>query len=213
MEQKTTFGQGKKACLSCPSCLLGIVILAGLAYLALRAAGAFLITGDPLERSDAIVVLGGGGEQRVEEAVRLIKDKYGIWLVITEPGETVPGAGPGSQVFRNVAILQGISPDAILITEKTAKNTYQEAKAVRQLMEKHKLHSVIVVTDPFHTQRTRIIFRSVFAGSGLTVRVTPVRNHWYRSNTWFLTREGWANTFREYIKLIGFLTGIYQTLE
>jgi uncharacterized SAM-binding protein YcdF (DUF218 family) len=195
------------------SCLFGLLLFLGLLYLILRGLGAYLISGDPLERGDAVVVLGGGDEQRVAEAVRLVQERYGQWLIITEPGEVVPGEGPGSQVFRRVAILEGISPDVILITEKTAGNTYQEAEAVLDTMQKHQLKTITVVTDPFHTQRTRLIFRSVFEGSGLTVRVHPVSEHWYRSPTWFLSLAGWENTMREYIKLVGFFTGFHQALE
>ena len=202
-----------RSTLGCQSCLLGLLLFLSLSYLALRGLGAFLITGDPLERGDAIVVLGGGGEQRVVEAVRLVQERYGLWLIITEPGEVVPGHGSGSEVFRRVAILEGISPDVILITEKSAGNTYQEAKAVLGTMQKHQLKSITVVTDPFHTQRTRIIFRSVFSGSGLTVRIHPVPDHWYRSSTWFFSITGWENTLREYVKMIGFLTGIQQALD
>ncbi|MBE0699158.1 MAG: YdcF family protein [Anaerolineaceae bacterium] len=195
------------------SCLFGFLAGLALLYLLLRGAGAFLITGDPLERGDAVVVLGGGGEQRVVEAVRLVQERYGLWLIVTEPGEVVPGEGPGSEVFRWVAILEGISPDVILITTKTARNTYEEAEAVLDTMRKHKLNSIIVVTDPFHTQRTRLIFKSVFTGSGLTVRIHPIPGHWYRSTTWFLSLEGWGNTLREYVKLFSFFTGIYKAFE
>lgn len=195
------------------SCALILLLLIGLLYLGLRGLGALLITGDSLERGDAVVVLGGGGEHRVAEAVRLVKERYGLWLIITEPGEKTPGEGPGSRVFHNVAILEGVSPDVILITERTAQNTYQEAEAVLHTMEKHQLKSIIVVTDPFHTQRTRMIFRDVFSGSGLVVRVHPVPGHWYRSTTWFLSLEGWGHTIREYIKMVGFLVGFTQTLE
>ena len=84
------------------SCLLGLLVVLSLGYLALRGAGAFLITGDRLEPGDAVAVLGGGGEDRVVEAVRLVQEGYGRWLVITEPGEMAQGQGPGSQVFRQV---------------------------------------------------------------------------------------------------------------
>lgn len=195
------------------TCLL--VLLTGLAllYLVLRGLGAFLITGDPLERGDAVVVLGGGGEHRVAEAARLIKERYGMWLIITEPGELVPGQGLGSQFFRTTAIEEGISSNVILITEKTSDSTYQEAEAVLHVMEKHQLGSITLVTDPFHTQRTRMIFQQVFEGSGRVVRVHPVPGHWYRSGSWFLSAEGWGHTMREYIKMMGFLLGLYQTLD
>jgi uncharacterized SAM-binding protein YcdF (DUF218 family) len=143
----------------------------------------------------------------------LINDHYGQWLILTEPGETAAGGEMGSRFFRTVAIEQGLSEHAIMVTDGVQGSTHDEAAAVLQLMQKHQMNSVIVVTDPYHTMRTRIIFRDMFHDSGLTVRVHPIKTHWYRSGTWFLSADGWANTAREYIKLIGYWLGIYQTLD
>lgn len=190
------------------ACLVYLVIgLVGL-YLVLRGLGAFLIVGDRLKKSDGVVVLGGGEEDRVVEAVLLIREQYGAWLILTEPGEVEPGKGPASEVYTMVAVDSGLSPHAILVTDEEANSTYDEAVTVRHLMEKQNFKSVIVVTDPYHTLRTRLIFREVFKGSGLTVRVHPVVGHWYRSDTWFLSLDGWANTIREYVKLVGYLSGL-----
>lgn len=194
--------------MGCPTCLFALLVVAVLGYLALRAAGSFLIDGDQLKKADLVVALGGGGEWRVVEAVRLIEDRYATNLVLTEPGETGRGEEMGSRFFRTVAIENGLSPYAIMITEGVQRSTKDEAQAVRALMEKHKYQSVIVVTDPFHTMRTRLIFRETFRGSGLTVRVHPVPDHWYQSSTWFLSVDGWANTIREYVKLLGYILGL-----
>jgi uncharacterized SAM-binding protein YcdF (DUF218 family) len=67
--------------------------------------------------------------------------------------------------------------------------------------------NLIVVTDPYHTFRTRLIFRSVFRGSGIKVMVHPISGHWYDSATWFLTPSGWRDTLFEYFKTIGFFLG------
>jgi uncharacterized SAM-binding protein YcdF (DUF218 family) len=200
-------------CIKWSSCLLAVPVGLVALYLLLVAAGSFLIHGDALKPSDAVVALGGGSEGRVAESVDLIHDHYGQWFILTEPGEVEPGGGMGSQFFRTVAIEQGLSEHAIYITEGVQGNTHDEATAVMRLMQKHQMKSVIVVTDPFHTMRTRIIFRDVFRGSGLEVRVHPVQGHWYRGGTWFLSRAGWANTLREYAKLFGYWLGIYQTLD
>ncbi len=194
------------------SCLVVLLVFFVLLYLVLRAIGAFLITGDSLKKGDAVVALGGGGEWRVVEAVRLVQEGYGRWLVITEPGELAPGDGLGSRFFQQTAVEEGLSPYAILLTEGVQDSTYDEARAVLQLMEKHNLQTVIVVTDPFHTQRTRMIFREVFDESGRSVRVRPVPDHWYRSGTWFLSAEGWGNTLREYVKMIGYILGVIPSL-
>jgi uncharacterized SAM-binding protein YcdF (DUF218 family) len=195
------------------SCLLVLLIFLSLAYLFLRGLGAFLIYGDRLVKSDAVAVLGGGEDQRVIEAVKLIRQKYGAWLILTRPGQDTAAVNPASLEYRQVALQNGLGPDQILVTSQTADSTYEEARTIRQLMEQRNFKSVIVVTDPFHTERTRLIFRGEFAGSGITVRVHPLPGHWYRSGTWFLSRAGWGQTIREYVKMAGYLLGIYKTLE
>jgi uncharacterized SAM-binding protein YcdF (DUF218 family) len=195
------------------TCLLALLVTLALGYLFLRGLGAFLITGDRLKPADAVVALGGGGEQRVAEAVRLIVERYGAWLILTEPGEIVAGEGPGSRYFRAAAVEKGLSPYAILVTDGIQHSTHDEALAVLRLMEQHQMQSIIVVTDPFHTQRTRMIFRSVFQGSGRTVRIHPVPDSWYRSGTWFLHKEGWRQTVQEYLKMAGFMLGVYRSLD
>lgn len=189
--------------------------LAGLAALALvygllRAAGAFLITGDRLKAADAVAVLGGGDQQRVVQAVRLVQQQYGKWLIVTEVGEVKPGQGPGSRSVQAQAEEAGLSPFVILVTPGISTSTYDEAYAVMELMRTSGFQSVLVVTDPYHTYRTGRIFRDVFRGSGLAVRVYPVQGHWYRSDTWYLSAEGWATTLREYVKLAGYLLGYHQ---
>jgi uncharacterized SAM-binding protein YcdF (DUF218 family) len=185
--------------------LLGLVVLG---YILLRGAGAFLITGDRIKKVDAVVVLGSGDMLRAREGARLVLEGYAGWLVLTEPGELEPGQGLGSQFFRSEAISSGLSEHHILITEEVSVSTIEEAQAVLNLMRQRGFKSVIVVTEPYHTQRTRLIFRRAFDETGFTVRVYPVQGHWYRSSSWFLSLEGWGNTIREYGKLAGFLFGV-----
>jgi uncharacterized SAM-binding protein YcdF (DUF218 family) len=198
---------------SLTSCLLALLVTLSLGYLVLRGLGALLIVGDPLKKADAVVALGGGGEWRVIEAVRLIHERYASWLILTEPGEVKPGEGSGSQYFRTTAVENGLSPFAIQITDGVQHSTHDEALAVLRLMEQNNYKSVIVVTDPFHTMRSRLIFRDVFKGSGRTIRIHPVPNHWYRSGTWFLSEQGWEQTFLEYIKLTGYALRFSKELE
>lgn len=197
------------------TCMLVLLALLCLGYLFLRGLGAYLIHGDAVKQSDAVAVLGGGGDHRVVEAVRLIDEEMGRVLILTDTGAVGEGENvwQTSNAFRIVAIENGLSPGAIMLTEQVVESTYDEARAVRQTMEQHGMKSVIVVTDPFHTERTRRIFRDAFLGSDLSIRVRPVPGHWYRSGTWFLSREGWGHTIREYAKLAGYLLGLSSTLE
>ena len=87
--------QKKKGCVRGCARILGgtigiivvLIFIGVFGYLVLRGAGAFLIIADDLELSDAIVILGGGGEGRMNEALEIYRDKYARIIILTETGE------------------------------------------------------------------------------------------------------------------------------
>jgi uncharacterized SAM-binding protein YcdF (DUF218 family) len=200
------------SCLSIFSGVFGIalllLILIGGSYLASLAAGGILITADPLEDADAIVVLSGGSGERIEEAARIYKEKYADLLVLTRPDNQVAeGANP--QLDEKLEAMDlGVPITAILETETHGNNTYEEAREVRRYLESRGFRKVLVVTDPFHTFRTRLIFREVLRESSVTANIRPVRDHWYRSSTWWRTAEGRSLTFAEYAKIVAWFFGV-----
>jgi hypothetical protein len=92
-------------------------------------------------------------------------------VVINRPGEDAPGEGSGSQVFRWVAILEGISPDVILITEKPPPIPTRDTAVWRRCS--NTLKSIIVVTD-HSIQAHAVDFPLCVCRKRLTVRVHPV---------------------------------------
>ncbi len=189
--------------------LLLLVLLMG-CYASLTLAGSILIVGDPLRRADALVLLSGGDQARVEEAVRLYKDGYAGLFVLTRTGEVAPGLGTAStQTLRKDVLALGVPSDGIVETQSNADSTYTEAVAVRDLLEERGgIDSCIIVTDPYHTLRTRLVYGEVFRGTHIQIIVRSVRSYWYRSSTWWLSAEGWRVTFSEYTKLAAFLLGV-----
>ena len=187
---------------------LGLVIIALSLEIVFWAMGGLLIIEDPLEPSDAIVAL-SGGEDRIAEAARLYQDKYARTVILTETGEFLPEWNVNySTLLIAEAVRLGIPSGAITVTEEAATSTLDEARIVRDLMANRGFKSCIVVTDPFHTFRTRLIFRDVFEGSGISVAVKPVTGHWYKSRSWWLTSQGRTATIQEYAKLFAYLLGI-----
>lgn len=191
--------------------LVGLPLLLGLSYLFLRGLGAYLIVVDPLEKSEAVVVLSGGGNVRLEEAGKIYKEGLADKFILTETGNKITGYDQDYSFYETLKILNmDIPPTAIFITDEHAKNTYAEAVAVLDLMKKHHFKSCIVVTDPYHTRRARQIFRDVFSGSDIGVRIRPAAGHWYRSTSWFLSPSGWSVTASEYLGLLAYQLGIYR---
>jgi uncharacterized SAM-binding protein YcdF (DUF218 family) len=186
---------------------LGLIILALAMEVVFWAMGGLLIVADPIQPSDAIVAL-SGGEDRINEAARLYEEKYGRVVILTETGEYLPEWNVNySTLLIAEAVRLGIPSGAIVLTEGSATSTLDEARQVRDLMASRNLQSCIVVTDPFHTFRTRLIFREVFKESGMSVAVQPVQGHWYQSRSWWLTSQGRKATFQEYLKLIAYVLG------
>ena len=171
--------------------------------------GGILVIADPLIQVDAAVILSGGDSTRIDEAARLYEERYMNYVILTEIGVEVPEWGTSySNLMRFEAIESGIPVNAILITELHVDSTSDEATATRKLMQSHNLHSLIVITDPPHTMRTRLIFRKEFKDSDISVNVWPTRDHWYNSDSWWLSVQGWKTTISEYIKLLGFMLGL-----
>lgn len=185
--------------------LIGLVFL----YLALVGMGAYLIEADPLDQADALVVLSGGDPGRLDEAIRLYDEKYARNLILTRTAVTLPDSTTTiTEDMRQYAVKHGVSSGDIHITEREVSSTYDEAEAVSALAQTERYSSLILVTGPYHTRRTGMIFRDVLNNIGVEVIVRPVPGHWFRSSSWFLSPEGLRQGFTEFFKIILFRTGI-----
>jgi uncharacterized SAM-binding protein YcdF (DUF218 family) len=193
----------------CLRLVAALILGALLIWLGLVSMGALLVITDPLVKTDGVAILSGGGIERYEEGARIYKEKLAKYYILTETGETVPKYG-GSYTaeLKQQVIDLGIPEGAIMVTEQHASSTLEEAGALKKLLRSVNFKTCTVVTDPYHTFRTRLIFQRVFKNSGITIYVRPVRGHWYHSNTWFLSITGIQATLSEYSKLAGFLLGI-----
>jgi uncharacterized SAM-binding protein YcdF (DUF218 family) len=191
--------------------LLLIVALVAGAYILLRAAGAYLIYADELQPADVIVVLSGGTDSRMNEALSLYKDDYAKIIVLTETGEQTEGYEYLNSFDMRIQLMNnGIPSGNIMITDLTVNTTVDEAVAIRDLMRNRQFRSAIVVTDPYHTRRSKLIFNQVFDETGIDVIMHPVRSSWYNSRTWFTSVKGWQFTLLEYAKLISMKFGISE---
>jgi len=191
--------------------LIGVIALV-LFYIVLVGLGKYLIVSDPLKPASTLVVLSGDSGGRMVETASLYNKQFAEVVILTETGSPSDNGEietPSTQAKRLDALHEGIPEESILITPSQSTSTQDEAKAVLSLMQAKNMTSCIVVTDSFHSRRTRAIFTDYFRGSGITVMVHPVSNDGYHASTWFLSLQGWKTTVSEYIKYIGFLT-IYR---
>lgn len=211
IERKQNHGlDGCSSLFTSIGCML-ILLLLSLAgfYVLLRGAGAFLIVADELVPAKAIVILSGGTESRMNEALRIYEDNYADVIILTETGEKVVDTDYLYSFDMRIQLMSnGVPSGNILMTKLEVASTVDEARAVKEIMMIHQYPSAIIVTDPYHSRRTRQIFNDVFAETDIKLYIRPVRDSWFNSRSWFLSAQGWQFILLEYTKLIGYWLGL-----
>ena len=168
--------------------LVFLIVLLGGIYLArhplLRFAGEALIVEDPLEKSDAIVILSDDNfyADRATRAAELFRQNLAP-LVVASGIRLRPNAGI-AELMTHDLIERGVPRERIVPFPQEADDTREEAEALRKLVQERNWKSLIVVTSNYHTRRAKYIFARVF-GAGITVRIASARDgdfdpaHWY----------------------------------
>lgn len=179
--------------------LLIILITPVLVYFSLVAVGSILIVADPIVPVDAVVILSGDGGDRLRMAADMLERGHVYNLVITNTDRAA-----NRRLAREAEAL-GFERDRIFVTDLEVDSTMDEARAVLQFARDQGWSSFMVVTDPYHSFRTRLVFRWELRGSGVSISVRPVVGHWFRSSTWFYHRDGWRYVFLEFGKFFNYL--------
>ncbi|WP_420125804.1 YdcF family protein [Longimicrobium sp.] len=133
-------------------------------------------------KSDAIVVLGAAQydgrpspvlKARLDHAVRLYERGVAPMLIMTggqAPGDTVSEA----VVSRRYAIRQGV-PAAAILTERGGMTTLESMRAVSRLMRGQNMQTAVLVSDPFHMLRLKLLAKRVgFTGYTSPTRTSPI---------------------------------------
>lgn len=133
-------------------------------------------------KSDAIVVLGAAQydgrpspvlKARLDHAIELYE--RGVARVIITTGGQAPGDTVSEAVVsRRYAMRHGVPADAIL-TERGGMTTVESMEAVSRLMRSRDMHTAVLVSDPFHMLRLKLLARQVgFRGYTSPTRTSPI---------------------------------------
>jgi uncharacterized SAM-binding protein YcdF (DUF218 family) len=156
-------------------------------------------------RVDALVLLSGGDQARQEEIARLYKQGYAQRVILTR----TTGLSRGNHLYtlQDLAKL-GVPAYAVLFAPGQSDSTFDEARHVLELLEAKDYGNAMIVTDPYHVFRARMIFRGEFRPSGKSVWVRAARAHWYSPLTWMFSLEGWQVTGKEIVKIVAYFLGV-----
>lgn len=126
--------------------------------------------------ADAIVVMGAAQYDgrpsrqlaaRLDHAVTLYTAGVAPVVVVTggnQPGDRFTEAGTSAQYLVDHGV-----PASAIVQEDEGRTTYQSLRSVADLLAERSVRSVVIVTDPYHALRARLIANEV----GLVAVTSP----------------------------------------
>ena len=198
-----------------------MVVLGACAILAsilfLPYAGTYLIREDPLQKSDAIVVLSGTRVQRWLEAADLYHDGWAPRVVLSpghlEDAEAVLRARgvrfpSETDSIRDGLIQLDVPAGAIVVMPGSVDNTVQEGNALASLAARAHWRRIIVVTSKYHTRRARMACIRALRGEGVTIVMRATRYDPSTPRRWWSTRSDIRWVVTEFEKLLAYGVGM-----
>ena len=180
--------------------ILTIVVVTVFALWAISAAAVLIWSSrDEARPASAIVVLGAAQyagrpspvlRARLDHALELWNRHLGELLILTGgtgTGDTTSEAAVG----RTYAIRHGV-PDTVILMETQGRTTSESMRAVAGMLEARGLQTAVLVSDPFHMLRLRILARRF----GFTPYTSPTQTSPISPNR----EQRWKYIFSESIK-------------
>ncbi len=137
---------------------------------------------------DAIIVLGAAQydgrpspqlQTRLDHAFELWNLNMASYIVVTggnQIGDRFTEAQAGRKFFESM----GVSSD-LIFEENSGKTTYESLLAVSQIASERKISRVLIVSDPFHELRAKLIAQEV----GLIAFASPTQSSVVRGGAAF----------------------------
>lgn len=135
------------------------------------------------KKVDCIVVFAGGVgesgkagqgyEERVKYAVELYKKGYAKKIIFSS-GYAYVFKEP--LIMKSLAVSLGVPEDGIILEDKAA-NTYENVKFVKSILDNKKWNEILLVSSPYHMQRSSLVFRKI--AKEIKVIYTPIPNSFF----------------------------------
>ena len=172
----------------------------------LRFAGEELIVEDPLEKSDAIIVLSDDNfyADRATRAAELFRQ--GLAPIVVASGIRLRPYAGISELMTHDLIERGVPRDRILTFPQDADSTKEEAEALRKLLLERNWKSAIIVTSNYHTRRARYIIGKTFSKS-VEIRMAGARDADYDPAHWWERRRSVKRFVQE---VAGYVLAVWE---
>lgn len=187
---------------------LGVVLLLYLFRVPiLQGMGAYLNDSDPVERTEAVFVLGGSPMDRSLKAVELYRNDL-VENEIICTGGNIAGAlsafnihVPEAGLSRKVLEDEGV-PSEIIIELTSSTSTFEEADEALQYIKTKGWKKVGIISSEYHIRRVRGTFEDHFEDEeNIELLFFSADSPRFNQDSWWQDEESFLLCFSEYLKL------------
>jgi len=179
--------------------LILVFLLVSTAKLWLPAIGHWFFVQTKIANADVIVVLAGGGPERLCHGIELYKRGLApeLWYTGDKPLETRADFMDSEQAL-NFALRYGMPKEKIKLLPSTS--TFEDGKAISALVREKKIKSLILVTSWYHTRRAANVIKHSIADKNIFVYMSSSTNLPFTPDNWWRDEEGLVSVINEMIK-------------
>lgn len=164
------------------------------------------VVNQPATHADAIVILGGGVENRPFAAAKLFHEGVAPMVLYMDvqpgPAEELGVALSERELTRRILMSNDVPASALLAIGTNVASTYDESRAVRAWAKQTGATSIVITTELFHTRRARWIFRHELRDVPVKIYIAAVDPVRYKMTNWWHNEEGVIQFQNEIIKSI-----------
>jgi uncharacterized SAM-binding protein YcdF (DUF218 family) len=171
--------------------------------------GSFLDVSEQPRPVDYVLVLNGDPETRPFAAAALVHAGLAKQVLLTQQRLTlesnnVQGGETLSELelTRQILIARGVPADAIQILPGEIGSSYDELRKLVEFLTERPTATAAVVTNGFHTRRSRWVLNHLFGERANSVSVVGVPRDGVDETTWWRNKMGCAVYLTEYPKML-----------
>ena len=171
-----------------------------------------LIIEKPLEKADAIFVLGGSSVyvERTQKAAELFKNGVSEKIFLTDDGtrggwsKSEKRNPPFAELAKNELVKLGVPAENIEILQPPVTGTIYEARNLAEAVKTKNLNTVLIVTSAYHSRRAFWICDKILKENNLDILLGVVSPKTGIDTPppqmWWLKPKGWEFVAGEYVK-------------
>jgi uncharacterized SAM-binding protein YcdF (DUF218 family) len=160
-----------------------------------------LIINETPAKSDIIIVPSGNDQNlRIDYAAELYKKGFAKKILLS--GTLSLEKETGVNLGKVYTVSLGVPENDILLENKSI-STYENALFSKEIVKKRGYKSVLLVTYPLHTRRSRYVFKKIFPRGIIIITVCDMRS--FDLNQWWKKEDLARSVVYEYLGFLWYL--------